>query len=96
MKKILLLVLLFIGISTLSYSQSAGKGSAESSSGSSRRKIRRQKSHFDQKKKDPNMKHNGTSFNTRNRRSQKNKVDADGFGAMGVDKRKKTRKNGLQ
>jgi hypothetical protein len=95
MKKILLVVLLFIGISTLSYSQSAGKGSAESS-GSSRRKIRKQKSHFDQKKKDPNMKHNGTSYNTRRRKSQKNKVDADGFGAMGTDKRKKTRKNGLQ
>lgn len=93
MKKIFLLLLLFIGISTVSFSQSAGKGSGESS-GSSRRKAFKQKSHFDKQKKDPNIKHNGTSV----RRNKKNKytVDGDGFAESKQPRRKKGKKTGIR
>ena len=88
MKKVILLFLIFIGISTASIAQSAGKGSAESSSG--KRKSRSQMFHFDRKKKDPNIKHNGTSY----RKSQKSQynVDGDGFSTAKQGKVKRRRR----
>lgn len=86
MKKIWLVLLLFIGISTAGFSQAAGKGSGEKS-GTSKRKARAQMRHFDKAPKDPAMKHNGTSY----RRKQQNtaKVDGDGFGNSSGGKKKR-------
>ncbi|HET6226412.1 MAG TPA: hypothetical protein VFF27_09050 [Bacteroidia bacterium] len=85
MKKLFLILLLFVGISTVSFSQEK--------SGSRKRKIFR-KSHFDKQKKDPNIKHNGTSV----KRNAKNKykVDGDGFVEAKQKRRKKGKKSGLQ
>ena len=67
MKKLFLLLLLLVGISTASFSQEK--------SGSSKRRTFK-KSHFDKQKKDPNIKHNGTSV----KRNQKSKYKVDGIG----------------
>ena len=85
MKKLFLLLLLFVGISTASFSQER--------SGSMKRKTFR-KSHFDKQKKDPNIKHNGTSV----KRNQKNKykVDGDGFVEAKQKRRKRGKKTGIQ
>lgn len=76
MKKIFFLFLLCFGLTTAGYSQAAGKGSAEKGSGS-KVKPRGQMRHFDRQKKDPKLKHNGTSF--RRKKKQEYKVDGDGF-----------------
>ena len=91
MKKIFVLIVFIIGIASSSFSQSAGKGNAERSN--SKRKPRGQMFHFEKRKKDPNLKHNGTSF----RRNRKNryKVDGDGFSAPGQKKRKRGKKTGI-
>jgi hypothetical protein len=85
MKKILFLFLVFMGLSVGGYSQAAGKGSAEKSSSS--KKARSQMKHFGKRKKDPNMKHNGTSYK-RNQKSDYN-VDGDGFGTATQGKRRR-------
>jgi hypothetical protein len=87
MKKLFLFLLLFIGVSTASFSQ-------EKSGNSSRRKVFKQKSHFDKQKKDPNIKHNGTSVR-RNRKS-KYTVDADGFPEAKQKRRKRGKKSGIK
>ena len=76
MRKALFLLLVFVGISSASYSQAAGKGSSEKS-GSSKRKAHAQMKHFDKTPKDPKMKHNGTSYKRKQQNSTK--VDGDGF-----------------
>ena len=76
MKKIFFLFLLCFGLVTGGYSQAAGKGSAEKGSGS-KVKPRGQMRHFDRQKRDPKMKHNGTSYNRR--KKKEHKVDGDGF-----------------
>lgn len=85
MKKLFLLLLLLIGISTTTFSQEK--------SGSSKRKIFR-RSHFDKQKKDPNIKHNGTSV----RRNKKSKytVDGDGFVEAKPKRRKRGKKTGIR
>lgn len=85
MRKLFLLLLLFVGISTASFSQEK--------SGSSKRRTFR-KSHFDKQKKDPNIKHNGTSVK-RNQKS-KYKVDGDGFVEAKQKRRKRGKKTGIQ
>lgn len=96
MKKAFLLTLFFIGISTLSFSQSAGKGSSEKSGGFFHRLFHKDQSphaqmrHFDKQKKDPNIKNNGTSYR-RNRKS-KYKVDGDGFSTATQGKQKRRKK----
>ncbi|HEX8515068.1 MAG TPA: hypothetical protein VF868_02635 [Bacteroidia bacterium] len=96
MKRILLLTLLFTGISTFSHAQSAGKGSSEKSGGFFSRIFKKEQKphgqmrHFDKQKKDPKMKNNGTSYR-RNRKSKYN-VDGDGFGTAGQGKQKRRRK----
>jgi hypothetical protein len=96
MKRILLLTLLFAGLSTFSFAQSAGKGSSEKSGGFFQRLFRKEQKprgqmrHFDKQKKDPKMKSNGTSYR-RNRKS-KHTVDGDGFGVAGQGKQKKRRR----
>lgn len=97
MKKLLLISLLFIGFSTVSYSQSAGKGSSEKSGGFFSRIFKKeqkphgQMKHFDKKKKDPNMKHNGTSYNRRKKQKSQYNVDGDGFGTPSQGKKKRRR-----
>lgn len=98
MKRILLLTIFFTGLSTFSFSQSAGKGSSEKSGGFFHRLFHKEQAphaqmrHFDKKKKDPNIKSNGTSW-WRNRRSKsKYNVDGDGFGAASQGKQKKRRR----
>ncbi|MBA3972086.1 MAG: hypothetical protein H0X46_08075 [Bacteroidetes bacterium] len=76
MKKIILLFLLCIGLSLAGFSQAAGKGSGEKSGGS-KVKPRGQMRHFERRKKDPKMKHNGTSYKRKGRNDKK--VDGDGF-----------------
>jgi hypothetical protein len=85
MKKLFLLLLLLIGISTATFSQEK--------SGSSKRKIFK-RSHFDKQKKDPNIKHNGTSV----RRNKKSKytVDGDGFVEAKPKRRKRGKKTGIR
>lgn len=85
MRKLFLILLLLVGISTVSFSQEK--------SGSRKRKVFK-KSHFDRQKKDPNIKHNGTSV----KRNQKNKykVDGDGFVEAKQKRRKRGKKTGIQ
>lgn len=89
MRKALFLLLVFVGFSSASYSQAAGKGSSEKS-GSSKRKPHAQMRHFDRAPRDPKMKHNGTTY----KRKQKNdrKVDGDGFSNSSGKKRRWWRK----
>ena len=90
MKKLIFLFLLCFGFATAGYSQAAGKGSGEKNSGS-KVKPRAQMRHFERRKRDPKMKHNGTSYR-RNRKSDY-KVDGDGFSnTPGKGKRKRRRK----
>lgn len=93
MRKFLVLFALIFGLSATSFAQSAGRGSGEKNGG--KRKPRKQMQHFDKQKKDPNIKHNGTSY----RRNKKSKytVDGDGFstGTQG-GKRKRTKKSGIK
>ncbi len=97
MKKIFTLFLFVMGMSTVSYSQSAGKGGSEKSGGLFSRmfhheqKPHAQMQHFDKQSKDPKLKHNGTSYG----RKSKNKVDGDGFSSGGKSGRKK-RKSGVK
>lgn len=97
MKKILIFALFFIGVSTVSFSQATGKGSEKSGGFFSRmfhkgNKPRGQMQHFDKKKKDPNIKNNGTSYNKNGR--DKRVVDGDGFGTATQGKRRRGRKSG--
>ena len=75
MKKIIFLLLLCLGLSTFGYSQAAGKGSAEKGS-ESKVKPRGQMRHFERRKRDPKMKHNGTTYK---KKKSEQKVDGDGF-----------------
>lgn len=88
MKKILLLILLFTGLSTLTYAQSGKEksGGFFSKFGGSR-KPRKQMSHFDQPKKDPNIQYNGTSYRMNRKRDYV--VDGDGFGTSKQPRRRK-------
>jgi hypothetical protein len=86
MKKLFLFLLLFIGVSTVTFSQ-------EKSGSSSRRRVFKQKSHFDSQKKDPNIKHNGTSVK---RRKNKYTVDGDGFTEAKPKRRKRGKKTGIK
>ncbi|MGB3948755.1 MAG: hypothetical protein WBM13_12275 [Bacteroidia bacterium] len=91
MKKIALFVLLFVGLSTVSFAQSGKeKSGGFFSKFGGTKKPRKQIKHFDQSKKDPNMEHNGTSY----RRDRKSKyvLDGDGFGTAGQGKQKKRKK----
>lgn len=92
MRKFVVMILLLLGVSATGLAQSAGKGSSERNGG--KRKPRKQMQHFEKQKKDPNMKHNGTSYR-RNRKSQYN-VDGDGFSAGGTGKRKRGKKTGVK
>jgi hypothetical protein len=81
MKKNLLLVLFTVGISSLSFSQSAGKGGSEKSGGGFFHRLfhkeqspHAQMKHFEKQKKDPKMKNNGTSY----RRNKKSSYNVDG------------------
>lgn len=84
MKKVLVLVIFLVGISSFSFAQSAGKGDSERSGKKSlfkkERKPRKQMSHFDTQKRDPNIKNNGTAYR-RNHKREYYTVDGDGFGA---------------
>ena len=99
MKKVILFAIFCIGFSTMSYSQ-AGKESSGKKEGFFSRifhradKPRAQMHHFDSRKKDPNMKHNGTAF-WRNRRS-KYKVDGDGFSTPSNGNTKRGKKSGIK
>ncbi len=96
MKRILLLTIILTGLSFFSFGQSAGKGSSEKSGGFFKRLFNKEQKphaqirHFDKQKKDPRMKHNGTSWR-KNRKSNHN-VDGDGFGTAGQGKQKRRRK----
>lgn len=91
MKKILILTLLFVGFSTVTYAQ---RGKEKSGGFFSRfggsKKPRKQITHFDQPKKDPNIQHNGTSY--RMNRKKQYVVDGDGFGTAKQGKRKRRKK----
>jgi hypothetical protein len=95
MKKVVVLFLFMIGVAVTSFGQSAGGGGAEKN-GDSKRKPRKQMQHFEKRKKDPNMKHNGTSYK-RDRKS-KQKVDGDGFSnsSGGSRRRGRSKKTGVQ
>jgi|GEM_PF-2258428 len=99
MKKILLVALFFVGVSTLSYSQSAGKGSSEKSGSFFSRMFHggqrphSQMSHFSKQTNDPNIKDNGTSY--RSTRKSDYSVDGDGFGTSKQGKRRK-KKSGIK
>lgn len=100
MKKFLLLATFIAGFTSLSYSQSAGKGGSEKSGGFFHRlfhkeqKPHAQMQHFDKQKKDPNRKHNGTSY--RRNRKDKYNVDGDGYGTATQGKRRRGKKAGTK
>lgn len=78
--------MLFFGISAAGYSQAAGKGGAEKGS-ESKVKPRGQMRHFERRKRDPKMRHNGTAYK---KKKQEYKVDGDGFSnTPGKGKRRK-------
>jgi hypothetical protein len=86
MKNICLLVVFLMGISTASFSQSAGgTGSERVSRGSKKeksskpRKPRKQNTHFDGRKSDPKVKSNGTSYRMERRR-ELYQSENNGFG----------------
>ncbi len=91
MKKFLLIALLFVGFSTVTYAQ---RGKEKSGGFFSRfggsKKPRKQMTHFDQPKKDQNIQHNGTSY--RMNRKKEYVVDGDGFGTAKQGKRKRRKK----
>jgi hypothetical protein len=97
MKRIFLLTLFFTALSTISLAQSAGKGSSEKSGGFFHRLFHKEQAphaqmrHFDKRKKDPNIKYNGSSWWRKNRKSKHN-VDGDGFGTAGQGKQKRRRR----
>ena len=84
MKKVLVLVIFLVGVSSISFAQSAGKGDSEKSGKGGmfhkERKPRKQMSHFDTQKRDPNIKNNGTAYR-RNHKREYYTVDGDGFGS---------------
>ena len=96
MKKIILVLALFAGLSYEAEAQSAGGSGAEkvSSSGGggggrSRRasrsgqiRPRKQMRHFESRKSDPNIKSNGTSYRMK-RRKEMLEAEGNGFGANG-------------
>lgn len=89
MKKILML--LFVsGMSTIGYSQSGKEkeGNFFSRMFNREQKPHGQMQHFDKQKKDPKMKHNGTSYG----KKSKHKVDGDGYGTATQSGRKKRKK----
>jgi hypothetical protein len=96
MKKILLLTLFFAGLSSVSFAQSAGKGSSEKSGGFFHRLFHKEQSphaqmrHFDKQKKDPKMRHNGTSYKKKNNSGYK--VDGDGFSNSSSQGKKRRRR----
>jgi hypothetical protein len=100
MKKFLLLTFFVAGFSSLSYSQSAGKGSSEKSGGFFHRlfhkeqKPHAQMQHFDKAAKDPKRKHNGTAY--RRNRKDSYTVDGDGFGSATQGKRRRGKKAGTK
>ena len=94
MKKIILVLALFAGLSYEAEAQSAGGSGAEKVSsggggGRSRRasrsgqiKPRKQMRHFESRKSDPNIKSNGTSYRMK-RRKEMLEAEGNGFGANG-------------
>ena len=100
MKKIILFAIFCLGMSTASYSQ-AGKESSSGKSGNffSRMfhradKPRAQMHHFDSRKRDQNIKHNGTSY-WRNRKREY-KVDGDGFSLPSNGNKKRGKDTGIK
>ena len=75
MKKLIFLLLFCLGLSSFGFSQAAGKGGAEKGS-ESKVKPRGQMRHFEKRKRDPKMKHNGTTYK---KKKSEHKVDGDGF-----------------
>jgi len=75
MKKFVLLLLLCFGLSSVGFSQAAGKGGAERGK-ESKVKPRGQMRHFDKPPRDRKMKHNGTRYK---KKKSEHKVDGDGF-----------------
>jgi len=88
MKKVLIVLFLFAGLSYESMAQSAGGSGAEKVSGGRARrssrsgqiKPRKQTRHFESRKADPNIKYNGTSYRMKRRREQL-ESEGNGFGA---------------
>ena len=70
------MLLIFIIVSSVSFGQT-GKSSNEKSVGHAKR-HRKQMSHFETKKKDRNIKGNGTSYRKKRKKTYYN-VDGDGF-----------------
>ncbi len=102
MKKVIVLTLFFIGISSISLAQEVGKETTAKKEGFFHRifhrdnKPRAQMHHFEAAKKDPNMKHNGTDFWNRRRKENKNKVDGDGFSTPSSGNGKRGKKSGVK
>jgi hypothetical protein len=83
-----LLVISFVVVCSLGYSQSAMKGTHEREKVSFfRKKLRKQMHHFDKSRKDLLLSSNGTSY--RRNRKPVYKVDANGFDMPNQGKRNK-------
>ncbi|MBK7182337.1 MAG: hypothetical protein IPH89_05055 [Bacteroidetes bacterium] len=95
MKKFLFVTLLILGVSTASTAQSGKEkeGGLFSRMFKKEQKPHKQMQHFDKPKKDKNIKHNGTSYNTRKKKKSSYNVDGDGFGTAGQGKRKEEKNN---
>ena len=102
MKKIIVIALFFIGLATTASAQEAGKETKAKKEGFFHRifhrdnKPRQQMHHFSSPKKDPNMKHNGTSFWNKRRKENKNKVDGDGFSTPDSGNKRRGKKSGVK
>jgi hypothetical protein len=95
MKKFILITSLILGISGFVSAQTASHlGNEKESMFKGRIKVRKQVSHFEKRKKDKKMRHNGTSVR-REQCENGRKVDGNGFASpkwFPADKKKKLKK----
>jgi hypothetical protein len=91
MKRLLLVLFLVVGAANIASAQ----GGKEKEGGLFKRlfkkeqKPRGQMKHFEKQKKDPNIKHNGTSYRRNKAKRSRYRVDGDGFGTPDQPRQKR-------
>ncbi|HEY0031352.1 MAG TPA: hypothetical protein VGC65_11375 [Bacteroidia bacterium] len=79
MKKYVLILFLLVGLSNVTFAQDRQKGSETISNKKWNKKMKKQRSHFEKRKKDNKQKDNGTSYRKEHKKYQ---VDGNGFAAV--------------
>jgi hypothetical protein len=96
MKKFILITSLILGLSGLVTAQTASHlGNEKQSMFKGKVKVRKQVQHFEKRKKDKNIAHNGTSIRREQVENSRRRVDGNGFAStkwFPSDKKKKVKK----